>query len=276
MNYKILSDSSSNVRALEKVEFASVPLKIICGEHEFVDDENLDVPEMLSILKASKERSSTSCPNTFDWLDNCENADCIFSVALTSTLSGGYASAVQAKKILVEEHPEKKFYAIDTLSTGPENRLIVEKLESLIISGNDFETICSEIDKYKEKTHLVFSLQSLDNFAKNGRISPAVAKLAGLLGICIVGRASSEGTLEPLHKVRGKIKALNTIYKAMTDEGFKGGKVRIAHCYNPEDANSLKEIITKDYPDCDISIELCGGLCNYYAEDQGILVGFES
>ena len=49
---------------------------------------------------------------------------------------------------------------------------------------------------------LIFVLQSLKNFANNGRVSPAVAKIAGIMGICIIGKASDVGTLEPIHKCR--------------------------------------------------------------------------
>ena len=43
MKYKIVSDSSSDILALPQVPFASVPLHIIIGSHEFIDDKDVDL-----------------------------------------------------------------------------------------------------------------------------------------------------------------------------------------------------------------------------------------
>ena len=60
----------------------------------------------------------------------------------------------------------------------------------------------------------------------------------------------------------------------MKETGFAGGAVRIAHCYNEGAAASLKEKILAEFPKCDIKELLCTGLCSYYAEKGGLLVGF--
>ena len=122
---------------------------------------------------------------------------------------------------------------------------------------------------------LFFILENLNNLAKNGRVSPAVAKIAGVLGIRIVGKAD-DGRLNPLHKCRGKDKSLQTIINDICGEGFKGGKLRIAHCDNEVNANIIKNKILEKYPQSDIQIIPCGGLCSFYAERGGVLVGFES
>jgi pimeloyl-ACP methyl ester carboxylesterase len=81
----------------------------------------------------------------------------------------------------------------------------------------------------------------LKNLAANGRVSPAVAKIAGVLGIRVVGKASLQGTLEPLSKCRGEAKALLAIVNHLKEEGFAEGKVRIAHCQNEAAAQELAQ-----------------------------------
>ena len=126
-----------------------------------------------------------------------------------------------------------------------------------------------------EHTHLLFTLRSLNNLAKNGRVSPAVAKIASVLRICIMGRASDEGTLEPLQKCRGEKRAMAALFDKMKEIGFKGGTVRIDHCLNLEGAHQLKDMILSAFPSSDIIIGECRALCSYYAERGGLLVGFE-
>ena len=276
MKFKIVSDSSSNIFQFPGVAFASVALKINTASAEYVDDENLDVAKMVRELQENKGKSGTSCPNVHDWLQAFEGADRIFAITITSNLSGSYASAQQAKAIFEENNPDAKVYVVDSLSTGPEMRLIMERLREWIDEHLSFEQIREKVQAYQKKTHLLFSLESLTNLARNGRVNPAVAKIAGMLGIRMVGCASEVGTLQPLHKCRGEKKALETIFKEMVERGFEGGRARIAHCFNPEAAASLKQTILAAFPKCDIFIEPATALCSFYAEQGGLLVGFES
>ena len=168
---------------LAHIPFAAAPLKIIAGEREFVDDEALDLEAMVDYFSTYKGRSQTSCPNPDDWLCAFGDADEVYCVAITSGLSGSYNAACIAREMYLEAHPERKVYVIDSLSAGPELTLIAEKLEQLLLEGMSFEEICAYMPGYLQQTGLLFSLESLNNFAANGRVSPAVAKLAGVLGI---------------------------------------------------------------------------------------------
>lgn len=276
MRFKIVSDSSSNVLRFPGISFASVPLKINTAAAEYIDDESLDVARMVAEIKDTKGKSGTSCPNVHDWLQAFEGADGVFAVTITSNLSGSCATAIQAKEEYEAAHPGAKVCVLDTLSTGPEMRLIMEKLKQWIDEKLTFEQIREAVKGYMEKTHLLFSLESLTNLARNGRVNPAVAKIAGVLGIRVVGKASDEGTLQQLHKCRGEKKALDTLLQEMQTMGFRGGKTRISHCFNPEAAVKLKEKILSVFPQSDVQIEPTGGLCSFYAEHGGLLVGFES
>lgn len=200
---KIVADSSSNVLALKHVAFASAPLKVISADREFVDTASLDVSSMLDYFSQYKGKSKTSCPNPADWIEGFGDADDVFCVAITSGLSGSYNAACIAKQMYEADHEGARVHVIDSLSAGPELTLLVEKLQELIRQGIAFEEICNTIDTYQKNTGLLFMLESLNNFAANGRVSPAVAKIAGVLGIRIVGKASDQGTLEPTDKCRG-------------------------------------------------------------------------
>ena len=100
------------------------------------------------------------------------DADDVFCVAITSGLSGSYNAACIAKQMYEADQEGARVHVIDSLSAGPELTLIVEKLEMLILQGMDYEEICETIDTYKQTTGLLFMLESLNNFAANGRVSP--------------------------------------------------------------------------------------------------------
>ncbi len=273
-NFKIVTDSASDITAISGVNFASAPLRIITDEKEYVDNDDLDVAEMIKELKSYKGRSSSACPSPADFLDAFGDAQYVFCITLTSKLSGSFSAARIAKEDYEEEHPDRRVYVIDSLSAGPEIRLVVEKLGELIADGHDFDSICELIDDYMERTGLFFILESLTNFANNGRVSPSVAKMAESLGIRMVGKAY-EGELKLLMKCFGKKKSLSVLLDKLYAAGYKGGKLRIAYCENEPDARALAIEVRKKFDESNIKIYHTRGLCSFYAERGGLLVAFE-
>lgn len=272
---KIVADSSSDVLTLEGITYACAPLKIITAEREFTDDAALNVDEMAEFLYNYKGQSKSSCPNVNDWLEAFGDADDIFCVTITGGLSGSCNSACMAKDIYEAEHEGRRVFVLDSLSAGPEIKLIIECIQESIRAGMDYEDICARVREYTRQTGLLFMLKSLKNFANNGRVSPAVAKIAGIMGICIVGKASDEGTLEPTHKCRGEARSLETLLTDLEVLGLREGKVRIAHCQNEEAACKLKDMILAKFGKAKVEIHKLRGLCSFYAEKGGVLVGFE-
>ena len=272
---KIVTDSSSDLRSYEKADFAAAPLKISTAEKEFTDDSSLDTLEMVTYLGSYSGRSTTSCPNTEDWLKAFGDADVIFCITMTSALSGTYNSAMLAKRTYEEKYEGKRVFVIDSLSTGPEMALIADRISELIQTEASPDDLYAKAEEYKQSTGLLFMLESMKNLANNGRVSPIAAKMAGILGIRIVGKASVKGELELLEKCRGEKRAIEEMYAQMKAMGYSGGKVKLTSCFNKNAAEQLDALIKAEYPQALTEIYACGGLCSFYAENHGMLVGFE-
>ena len=275
MKTKIVVDSSANLYAMKHADFECVPLKIITDDAEYTDTAELNAVEMAQTLRTYKGKTSTSCPNVSDWLAAFEGADQVFAVTITGALSGCYNAALLAGQEYEMDHPGARVFVLDSLSTGPEMALLAERLQALTAAGLPFDDICEAILQYHKHTHLLFSLESLANLARNGRVKPAVAAVARMLGIRVIGEASPAGELEVLCKTRGEHGALERIVLEMKGHGFIHGRVRIAHCGNPAAADRLKKMIGAVFEGAQVEISACGGLCSYYAELGGLLVGYE-
>lgn len=275
MTFQIVADSSSDVLSLPHVSYAQVPLAIRAGGVTYVDDAALDVSGMVDALRAGKGKSSTACPGLEDWLNAFGDAERVICVTITSALSGTCSAAKVAAREYEETHPGRRAYVLDSLSTGPEMRLILEKLDELAAPDADFDAVVQEIEAYRRHTHLLFCLQSLHNLVVNGRVNAAVGALVGLLGIRVIGQASAKGELEIVAKARGEKKAQKAVWSAMSAHGYAGGKVRITHCRNAEGAEALARTIREAWPGADVSVGPARGLCSYYAEEGGLLVGYE-
>ena len=275
MKTKIVVDSAASLYALEGVDFACVPLKIITDHEEYRDDGTLDAVGMATTLRTYKGKSSTSCPNVSDWLEAFEGADEVYAITITGTLSGSYNAAQLAAEEYRQEHPGKQVFVLDSLSTGPEQRLLAEHLRDELAAGKDFDAVCAEMVRYHEHTHLLFSLESLANLARNGRVKPAVAAVARMLGIRVIGQASEAGELDVICKTRGEHGALERIVLELKEHGYAGGRVIVSHCGNPAAAERLKHMIEAVFEGAQVVVNPCGGLCSYYAELGGLLVGYE-
>ena len=272
---KIVADSSGDIISLPSVDFTAAPLKIITAEKQYVDNAELNTLSMVNDLQTYKGKSSSSCPNTEDWLAAFGDANEVYCVTITATLSGSYNSAMLAKKTYEEKHPESRVFVLNSLSTGPEIALHLYKIRELVLEQKSFEEICDTVTAYTQSTALLFMLESMKNLANNGRVSPIVAKMAGLLGIRVVGKASSKGDLEPLNKCRGEKRAIEEMFVQMKSIGYNGGRVKIAHCFNESAASALETTIKSEFTNTEVDIYPCGGLCSFYAEKHGMLVGFE-
>ena len=182
---RILADSSSDLTGLDSMDFSSVPLTISANDIDYVDDENLDTHAMLDALMAYKGRSYTACPGVEQWMREFDGADEIYVATITSNLSGTYNAACTARDLYLQNHPDAKICIFDTLSTGPEMRLFVEKIASLVKQSLPFDEVCAKAKDYLKHTRLFFVLESLHCLAgrtaillgSNGnKISPEATK----------------------------------------------------------------------------------------------------
>ena len=274
MKYMIVSDSSSNVLSMGTPLYTTVPLKIV-AEKEYVDDASLDLTGMMEDLRNHKGKSGSSCPNVGEWLEAFGDAQEVFCVTISKNLSGSYAAAKQAADTYMEEHPGRKVFIFDSLAVGPEMAMITDKIRECEAAGDDFETVVAKVLDYHNHVHTLFCLESMLNLARNGRVSMAVAKIAGMLGIRVAGIALG-GQVTPIHKPRGAKKATQTLVEMLKERGFRDGNLlRVAHCFAPEAAEAFRSAVLAEFPNTRFLLEHTTALCSFYAEAGGLIIGFE-
>lgn len=274
--FRIAADSSCNLLALDGADFVSVPLTIRTDAEEFRDDASLDVDAMVAALRATKGRSYSACPNIAQWEEAFGERGDVIAFTITSGLSGSYNAACAAKEICRQRDPSRRIHVVDSLSAGPEIALLIEKALSETRAGADFDGVRRAVQEYRERTRLLFALESMHNLAQNGRVNRLLATMAGVLGIRAVGQASAEGTLEMLGKARGARRTRQLMLSEMERLGYRGGSARIGHCQNETLALEIRDEIRRRFPAADAQIHPLRGLCSYYAERGGIMLGFET
>ena len=281
MTWNIVSDSSCDLRMAafesDRVRFETVPLRIQVGEREFLDNDDLVVPDLLDAMSQEKSASSTACPSPAAFARAFEAGDCTVCFTISSNLSGTYNSAVMGREMVLEEHPEKKVCIIDSKATAGAMVLLIRKAKELMeadVTG-DFEDICDQLRLYQAALRTCFTLENFDNLIKNGRMRPLVGTLLHSLGIHVIADATPQGTIHVADKARGEAKTYKTITALMkSSKDCTGAEVVISHCENMAGALKLKQQILEDLPVKSVDVLSCRGLTSFYAMEKGLIIGY--
>ena len=278
MKWKILTDTGSNLREIsnlpENIEFDLIPLILHVDKKDYVDTPSIDVADLIESVKASKS-SSSACPAPGAYAEKFADAENVICFTLSSEISGSYNSAELGKSIALEQNPDANIYIFNTRTAGGEMDLLAKKAVEFIQEGKNFDEVIADLNAYHNNTHSGYMLKSIQNLVKNGRVSKVVGSVVGLLNIHIIGIRSEEGTIEMSGRARGEKKALKTLLKDIVDNGYLGNKLEIAHVLNRETAENFANQVREKFPKADITISPTSGLCSFYAEMGGLIVGYE-
>lgn len=287
MSWAIVADSSCNLRSWKPqapdTTFVSVPLTIHVGGEEFIDDANLDVAELNRAVAQESQASSSSCPSVGVWAEEFRRADNVVAITISANLSGSYEAANTARTMVLDEFMRdhagimtgKNIFILNSRATGGKMELIVELLDRYLTTNPSFDDVVAYLEKLDAASTVVFSLSSFDNLVKNGRMPRLAGSIASKLNIRMLGTASAEGTIKIVGPTRGEKKMYRKTIEVMASDGYHGGLVYIDHVDNEKSANELKALIEAQWPQAEVHILPCGGLCSYYAEESGLIIGYE-
>ena len=279
MEWKIVVDTACDFREIpnkaENVIYERVPFSLQIEDKVFVDTLDLDIDKMMEEMYASSEPARSACPSPEAYLAAYRGAKNVIVLTLTGAMSGSYNSAIIGEKMLKEENEDVNIHIIDTLSAGGENDLYLLKINELIKEGLSFDEVVSEMKKYQENSKLIFVLEKVDNLVKNGRLNKLAATVVGLLNMRMVGEASNEGTLHLLHKVRGEKKAVSSVVDEMIKAGYKGGRVVVTHRNNEDICKKIQDKLREKFLNIEFMIVPTSGICSFYGEEGGMLLGYE-
>lgn len=289
MSWAIIADSSCNLRGFHpsapNCAFAIAPLKIEVAGCEFVDNEQLDVNELNRLVAKEPSASGSACPSAGEWAELFGLADNVIAITISSNLSGSYDAAQMGRTVAMDEYIRshagsiegKNIQVLDSKAAGGPLEIVVRLIDRYLTDNPD--SAFSEVSKYAQhvidSSQVLFSLSSYDNLVKSGRMPKYVGSVASSLSIRVLGMASPQGTIKILAPTHGDKKTYKKIVETMTSDGFHGGMVYIDHVDNAQAAENLSNAILKTWPTSEINIVPCGGLCSYYAERSGLIIGYE-
>ena len=268
--YAIVADTSCEIT--EEI----VPFKIDIDNHNFVDDENLDVDKFIDTMLASQNPVKTACPSPGDYQEALEkNADAeeLFIITISSKLSGSYHSACIGRDMFLEDHADKKVHVIDSKSAVAGETLVYLKLVDILKENLAFDEIVKKLEKFRNEMNTYFVLDNLETLRKNGRLTGVKALVASTLSIkpvmgALEGNIIQKGQAIGIKKALAKMSA--TIAKEVVNPETK--RLMITHCNCLERAELLKSMLLELISVKSVLILDTAGISSMYANDGGVIV----
>lgn len=276
MKFKIIGDSCCDFTKgdLEKGYFVSVPLTLTVGEIDVVDDEFFEQDKFLRLMAECDTCPKSACPSPEAYIEKFAGADDIYIVTLSSKLSGSYNSALVARQIYLEEHPDANVHVFDSKSAAAGEHLICEKIEECALAGMDYNDVVSTVEEYIKGMRTIFVLDNLEVMRKNGRMSKVKSIAANILNIKPVLYAV-DGEIRQLDQARGMNKALNKLIWHIEKEGYdKTRKVVISQCDSWERCMNVKKILMEKFDFKNVEILNGKGVTTMYENSGGVVVSF--
>lgn len=273
--FDIYTDSSANLpHALIKKYDIGV-ISYVCtvnGQERYCYENNVAFSETAKSFYhdmqegADIKTSLIGCERILDAVSpSMKNGKDAIMITISSGISGTYQQALEAKKILEEQYPDRKFYVCDSANASFGEGLLALKIADLRSMGASAKTCYEWLMQNAYCYNSYFTVSDLKYLRKGGRISTTLAIAGTLLNIKPVLKASGElpAKISFHSKERGRKKSILALVKAFEENAIspENNTVAIAHADCEEDALALAQIL-RERGVHDIIIEyydLCSG-----------------
>lgn len=235
---KLLVDSGSSIKAdeLDKYGVELIPLKILLGDKEYLDDgKDLTMDVFYDFLMNSKTFPKTSLPSLVD-VEKRVNEITKEDEVIILTISSGISSTYNTFKTMFEDN--KKVKVIDSMCAVGGMRLIVD----LINRNKDksLDEIEQLVKDFIPHIRIMAIPETLHYLLKGGRLSKTEWLIGSILQIKpTIG--FKNGKVKVVNKTRGIKKGMKEIIEAL-DELDVDENYDIVASYTYDDTN-LKELI---------------------------------
>ncbi|MBB6449339.1 DegV family protein with EDD domain [Geomicrobium halophilum] len=244
---KVVTDSTADIPEdlVEELDITVIPLNVNFGEKEtYKDGEKLTPSGFYEKLQESDVMPTTSQPSPYDFetlysdlADSLEEDTVIFSIHLSSQLSGTY----QAASIAAEEVSSKaNVEVIDSKGASYSFGIIVTDIARLAKRGANRDECRERLEQLIQASSVYFIVDTLEYLQKNGRIGKASALVGSLLKMKPILSLNKKGEVYPYEKIRGRKKAFERIVSQLEETyGKQPVHVGVAHAVAPKAVETI-------------------------------------
>lgn len=261
-NIKIICDSLSDVPKdiLEKYDIEVVPLTVIVDGKEYKDGIDITKEEFYKILGDEKVYPKTSQATYAQFTEVFEKyikeGKEIIYISGSSSATGTYQSANMAKNDLDTDN----IYTYDSQTFSFGIGYLVVKAAELAKEGKSPNEIIEILNDIREKSYLLFSVDTLDYLKNGGRISSTKATIGSILNIKPILDVK-DGLVSSVAQVRGKknvISKMIELVKENCGEDLSNQIIYIGYSDDFKEKEKLTDAIKEEFNPIDIQYFMVG------------------
>lgn len=248
---KIVTDSAGDFAPefMERYGITVVPLTVHFGEESFRDAYEIRGKAFYDKLTTSQYLARTSQPSPAAFEEVFRNltgdGSAVVAVILSSGVSGTYQSAAIARDALAD----RKILVVDSKQASAGEGLMALAAAELAATGATAEDVAEAVARMGSQMVTLFSVDTLEYLAKNGRIGKAQHFMGTLLNMKPILGLDKEGTVSAVERVRGKGKVIPRLMELSVERlpSKNLSMAGISHAMCPEEAAKLKEAIMSTF-----------------------------
>lgn len=173
----------------------------------------------------------------------------VLHISLSSALSSSYNNEAICAQNIMEECEGAKLVIVDSLCATVGQGLLVYKAVQMRKQGKTIEETAQWLNENKLNIVHQFIVDDLFHLVRGGRLSKSTAFVGTMLKIQPILYLNNEGKIEPIGKIRGRKKALNTLVDNVGRKtaGLEVKEVFLSHADCIEDAQYVADKIKEKY-----------------------------
>jgi len=258
---KIVTDSTSDILPEQASRYGIevIPLNVHFGDEVFKDGVDITPSQFYTKLRGSGFMPRTAQPSPGEFMELYQkiaaDADAIVGVHISGRLSGTIASAETARGLV-----DIRVVNIDSRSVSQGTARLAMLAAQAAQAGLDVDEIVELIERVREKTMIIFSVDTLEYLQKNGRIGRAQALLGSLMQVKPLLQVDSDGVIATLDKVRSRSRVIPRLIEEAHARFPLGAKVAISvvEADAADRAQELMDLAKQGYEVTDAAIAPIG------------------
>lgn len=273
----VVTDSTAYLppEIVQEYDIHVVPLYLIMGEKQWLDNVDIDPPTFYELLKTSPDFPKTSQPTMASFhelfVKLSQEAEGIVVVAISDELSGTLDSARAA----AAELPDIPIEIIDSRGTSMMLGYPALAAAQAAAAGGDLQTVADAARALIGKAHIYFVVDTLEYLHRGGRIGAAAKLLGSALNLKPILQIQ-DGIIKPLAKVRTRRKALEKVYELLAEQlaGAQRVHMTVINVAAPQEAARFKQQLVQRFHPVEIMDTECSPAIGAHAGPGTVGVAF--
>jgi fatty acid kinase/fatty acid kinase fatty acid binding subunit len=247
----IMTDSASDLpeEVIRAHGIQVTPLLLMDADRTYRDGIDITAEEFHRRLTSDASLPTTSQPAPADFMETfaraAEDGEAVVGVILGSALSGTFRSAAAA----AARFHGAPVRVVDSAAASLLQGLLVMRACELAELGRSPEDIVADVAETRRRSGLLFTVDTFDRLLASGRVGRGRALLGSVLGVKPVLEVTVEGTVAPVGKAVGMMRARTLLLDTLARRIPRGARVRfgVVHAGDPATVEPVSDELRARY-----------------------------